>query len=229
MTFGGFIPCTIIDYPGKTACMVFTIGCNFRCPYCHNPELVDETTENTIPSASVLSFLKKRKGMLDGVVITGGEPTIHGEELLSFMRRVKKLGFFVKLDTNGTNPDFLKAALKEKLLDYIAMDVKAPLRAYHHIAGRPVNTRAIRESIELLMKGAVLYEFRTTVVKALLSPADIEAIAKEIAGAERFYLQKFVPATILNPQFKRKTTYTDEEFESLRKKAAAHVAYCGVR
>lgn len=229
MTFGGMIPCTIIDYPGKTACMVFTIGCNFRCPYCHNPELVDETIEETISDTSVLAFLKKRRGMLDGIVVTGGEPTMHGDSLLSFLRHVKRLGFLVKIDTNGTNPSLLKKALKEKLVDYIAMDIKAPLRTYHRVAGRPVNTGAVKESIALMMKGEVLYEFRTTVVKALLSPNDIEKIAKEIAGAERYYLQKFVPTKILNPQFKRKVSYTDEEFEMLRSRAAAHVGYCGVR
>ena len=229
MNFGGFTPSTLIDYPGKTACMVYTVGCNFRCPYCHNPELVDETVEETFPEASVLAFLETRRGLLAGVVVTGGEPTMHGEALLSFMRRVKERGFLVKLDTNGTDPAFIRKAIEGKLVDYVAMDVKAPLPTYHRVVGRPVNTDAVRESIDLLLGGRVPYEFRTTVVKALLSPEDLEAIAREVAGAERYYLQRFVPTKILNPQFRRKVAYTDEDFVEFQKTAARHVAYCGVR
>lgn len=229
MTFGGFNAFTLIDYPGKTAAMVYTIGCNFRCPYCHNPELVDETVEETFPEEFVLSFLEERVGLLDGVVVTGGEPTMHGEDLLSFMARVKKLGFSVKLDTNGTSPSFIRAAIARDIVDYIAMDMKAPLATYHKTAGRPVDTDAIKESIGILMKGMVPYEFRTTVIKALITPDEIEEVAKEIKGAARYYLQKFVPTKILNPQFKRKVTYTDEEFKALQARAERHVAFCGIR
>lgn len=228
MTFGGFTPFTLIDYPGKTACIVFTIGCNFRCPYCHNPELVDETVEETFSEEFVLSFLEKRRGILDGIVITGGEPTLH-EDLLPFIAKVKRLGFLVKLDTNGTNPSLLRDALEKKLLDYVAMDVKAPLSSYHRTAGRPVNTDALKESIDILLNASVPYEFRTTVVKALLSPEDIEEIAREVSGAKRYYLQKFIPSNILNPQFKRKVAYTDEEFAQFQKTAQKYVAYCGIR
>ena len=228
MTFGGFTAFTLIDYPGKTACMVFTIGCNFRCPYCHNPELVDETVEETFSEEYVLSFLQKREGLLDGLVITGGEPTMH-DDLLPFIERVKAMGFLVKLDTNGTNPAMLKTAIEKKLVDYVAMDVKAPMRTYHKTVGRPVDTSAIRKSIRILMEGQVAYEFRTTVVKALLSPEDIEEIAKEIAGAEQYYLQQFIPTTILNPQFKKKVTYTDDELRQLQKIVERYVNYSGIR
>lgn len=229
MRFGGFTPFTLIDYPGKTAAMVYTIGCNFRCPYCHNPELVDETVEETFKEEFVISFLKSRRGMLDGLVITGGEPSMHGEKLLSFMKRVKEMGFCVKLDTNGTNPEFITKAISSGLCDYIAMDVKAPLATYHRVVGRPVNTGAIQASIGLLKNGSVEHEFRTTVIKALLSPEDLEEIAREISGAKRYYLQKFIPTNILNPQFKRKVSYTDEEFETFRERAARYVMYCGIR
>lgn len=229
MIFGGFTALTLIDYPGKTAAMVYTIGCNFRCPYCHNPELVDETVEKVYDEAFVLSFLEKRTGVLDGVVITGGEPTMHGNDLLDFMRRVKALGFLVKLDTNGTHPDFLKEAARHKVIDYVAMDMKAPLSAYHKTANRPVDTDAIRASIDFLLDGDVPYEFRTTVIKTLLVPDDIEAIAKEIEGARAYYLQKFIPTKILNPQFKRKTTYSDEEFDALQERAEKYVDFCGIR
>ncbi len=229
MIFGGFTPFTLIDYPGRTAAMVYTIGCNFRCPYCHNPELVDETVDTTFSEKSILTFLTARQGVLDGVVITGGEPTMHGDDLLSFMGEVKKLGFQVKLDTNGTNPEFIKTAIGKGLVDYIAMDVKAPLHSYHRIVGRPVDTEALHESITILRTGTVPYEFRTTVVKALLSPSHLEEIAKELSGASQYYLQKFVPTKILNPQFKRKVTYTDDEFMEFQKTASKYVAFCGIR
>lgn len=229
MIFGGFTPCTLIDYPGKMAAMVYTIGCNFRCPYCHNPELVDETVEETFPEEIIISFLESRQGILDGLVITGGEPTMHGEELLLFMERVKKLGFLIKLDTNGTNPDFIVAATRRRLVDYIAMDIKAPLRTYHRVVGRPVDTDAIGQSIAFIKNGPIEYEFRTTVIKALLSPEDLGEIAKEIQGAKRYYLQKFIPTNILNPQFKRKVSYADNDFVEFQKTASHHVAYCGIR
>ncbi len=228
MTFGGFIPFTFIDYPGKTACIAFTIGCNFRCPYCHNPELVDETVEKTFSEAYVLWFLKQRQDILDGIVITGGEPTMHGD-LLPFIAEVKELGFLVKLDTNGTNPLLLKEALDKKLVDYVAMDIKAPLSSYHKTVERPVDTGALRRSIDLLRNSPIPYEFRTTVIKALLSPEDLEEIAREVRGATQYYLQKFIPTNILNPQFKRKVTYSDEEFLGFKKTAEKYVASCGIR
>ena len=228
MTFGGFTPFTLIDYPGKTAAMVYTIGCNFRCPYCHNPELVDETVTETFSEETILSFLEKRRGLVEGLVVTGGEPTMH-DDLLPFLLKVKALGFLVKLDTNGTNPDMVEAAIASGAVDYFAMDIKAPLADYHKTTGRPSSAAALRRSIELLMHGGVAYEFRTTVIKSLLSPEDLAQIAQEIKGAKAYYLQKFVPTTILNPQFKRKVTYTDDDFTEFQKQAAHHVEYCGIR
>ena len=229
MTFGGFTPFTLIDYPGKTAAMVYTIGCNFRCPYCHNPELVDETVEETYSEKFVLDFLKTRQGMLSGLVITGGEPTMHGDELVSFIKKVKKLSFLVKLDTNGTNPDVLQFLLDESLVDYVAMDIKGPLKTYNQIVGRPVDVEKIKSSIEMIKSSGVPYEFRTTIIKALLTPDDIKESAKLISGAEKYFLQKFIPTKILNPQFKRKVTYTDTEFAELQKIASEYVHYCGIR
>ncbi|MFA6158799.1 MAG: anaerobic ribonucleoside-triphosphate reductase activating protein [Candidatus Paceibacterota bacterium] len=228
MVFGGFEKFTLIDYPGKVACMVYTIGCNFRCPYCHNPELVDETVEVRYGEEEILAFLDRRKGMIDGIVITGGEPTMH-DDLLDFMKKVKDRGFLVKLDSNGTRPAMIREAIDRKLVDYIAMDMKAPLSRYSQTVARPVDTEAIAESIALLMSSPVEYEFRTTVIKSLVSPEEIEEIGREIKGAKRYYLQKFIPTKLLNPQFRRKTTYTDEEFEGFRKTLSAYVAYCGIR
>lgn len=209
--------------------MVYTIGCNFRCPYCHNPELVDETVEKKIPESEVLKFLEKRKRMLDAIVITGGEPTMHGDKLLSFMKKVKALGFLIKLDSNGTNPDFIKEALDRKLVDYIAMDIKSPLSKYSQTVARPVDISNIRKSIRIIMDSQIDYEFRTTVIKALLSPQDFDEIGREIGGAKKFFLQKFIPTKLLNPQFRKKATYSDDEFSLLREKMNNYVEYCGIR
>ncbi len=228
MTFGGLEKFTLIDYPSKVACMVYTIGCNFRCPYCHNPELVDETVEIRISEQEVLSFLESRRGMLDGIVITGGEPTMH-DDLLDFMQKVKDLGFLVKLDSNGTRPDMIKEAVDRKIVDYIAMDIKSPMSKYSQTVARPVNVEAIRSSISLIIHSGVPYEFRTTVIKALISPEDFHEIGMEIKGAQRYFLQKFVPTKILNPQFLRKVTYMDDDFVSFQKIMNTYVTHCGIR
>lgn len=228
MIFGGFEKCTLVDYPGKVACMVYTIGCNFRCPYCHNPELVDETVEITYSEEKILDFLDTRRGLLDGVVITGGEPTMH-EELPEFMRCVKEKGFLVKLDTNGTNPKMLQQIIDEGLVGYIAMDMKSPLETYSQTVARPVDVEAIRESIRILLASSVEYEFRTTIVKSLLSQEGLKRIGESIRGAKRYYLQKFVPTKILNPQFRRKVSYADEEFEQFREMMHEYVDTCEIR
>lgn len=209
--------------------MVYTIGCPFRCPYCHNPELVDETCTTKIPEHDVLAFLDTRKGMLDGVVITGGEPTMHGEKLLSFMKEVKKRGFLVKIDSNGVDPEFLERALDEKLVDFIAMDIKSPLQKYTQTVARPVDVNAIRRSVEIIKNSGIDYEFRTTIVKSMLSMEDLEQIGKEIQGAKAYYLQKFIPSKILNPQFLKKVTYSDEEFVVIKGTLEKYVTFCGIR
>ncbi len=228
MLFGGLEKFTLIDYPGKIACMVYTIGCNFRCPYCHNPELVDETTTVHLSERELYDFLDTRKGMLEGVVITGGEPTMH-DDLLAVMQEIKARGFLVKLDTNGTNPRMLIQAIEQGLADYVAMDIKSPLGHYNRTVGSAVDTEAIRQSIDMLLSCQLEYEFRTTVVKGLLSPEDIFEIGREIKGAKRYYLQKFVSTKILNPQFRKKTTYSDDEFEAFRKELTHYVDYCSIR
>lgn len=229
MIFGGLEKCTLIDYPGKVACMVYTIGCNFRCPYCHNPELVDETVTVKITEKEILRFLEGRKRIINAVVITGGEPTMHGESLLRFMRKVKSKGFLIKLDSNGTNPDIIKRAINRKIVDYIAMDIKSPLSKYSQTVARPVDASAIRKSISLLLKSEIDYEFRTTVIKAQLAPEDFDEIGQEIRGAKKYFLQKFIPTKLLNPQFLRKATYSDSEFVLLQEKMNTYVNFCGIR
>ena len=191
MKIGGFLKTSLIDYPGgMISAVIFTQGCNFRCPFCHNPELViPEKFGPLIPEEEIFEFLKGRRGQLQGVVITGGEPTIHSG-LKSFIERVKALGFAVKLDTNGSNPEVLEELLP--LLDYISMDIKAPLEKYSHLAGVRVDILNVQRSIRLIRKSNIEYEFRTTFVKPLLDVGDFKGIGKLVAGAKRFALQKFV-------------------------------------
>ncbi len=228
MRIGGLEKSSLLDYPSKIACIVYTVGCNFRCPYCHNPQLVDETVDQEINVDQLLGFLKTRQGLLDGVVITGGEPTIH-RDLPKLLKKIKGLGFLVKLDSNGTNPEMLKSLFRDKLVDYLAMDIKSPLGKYSQTVARPTDVEKIKKSISLIMSSGLDYEFRTTVVKTQLSKADILQIGEEIKGAQNYYLQKFVMAKILNPQFINKTTYSDAELAMLQNKLQRKVQNCEIR
>ena len=203
-------------------------GCPFRCHYCHNPGLVVPSHDERIAEEKVLDFLRSRIGKLDGVVVTGGEPTIH-KDLRIFLEKMKAMGYPVKLDTSGINPEVLESLIKKGLVDYIAMDLKAPLNRYSEITGTKVNTDRIRRSIGIIMKGGTDYEFRTTVVKGQLSERDIAEIAELIPGAKMYMLQTFRNGTTLNPEFANRQPLDDREMERLRATAAKHVAVCGVR
>jgi pyruvate formate lyase activating enzyme len=228
MKIGGIQKLSLVDYPGKTCAALFTVGCNMRCGYCHNPELVlPERYVDSIPEGQILDFLRTRVDKLQGVVISGGEPTIHAD-LPEFIRKVRDLGFLVKLDSNGTNPSVLKFLFTKGLLDYVAMDIKGSIAKYQEIVARPVDIDAIQESIRLIKDSGVDHEFRTTVVKSQISPKDFDEIGSLIKGSPRFALQKFIPKKTLNPQFVRETTYSDEEFEGLRRKMEKYVTECVV-
>jgi len=215
MKIGGFQKVSLIDYPGKISAIVFTQGCNFRCPFCHNPELVDpERFEGLIPEAEILPFLEKRKGRLDAVVITGGEPTLQ-PELIPFVIHIKAMGYLIKLDTNGARPEVLEDMLGRRLLDYVAMDIKAPLARYGEVARAKVDDRKILRSISLIMGSGVDYEFRTTAVKSLLAPQELEEIGRLIPGARRFVLQKFVPVKTLDRGYLHEPTYSDGELKAV--------------
>jgi pyruvate formate lyase activating enzyme len=192
LPIGGFRPTTLVDYPDAMAATVFTSGCNFRCPFCHNPDLVLPeriAASARLDTAHVLETLGRRVGFLDAVVISGGEPTIH-PQLSRFASEAKRLGLRIKLDTNGGHPDVLDELLAEGLVDYVAMDVKAPPAAYPRWTGVPCDLSALERSIDLIVTHASAYEFRTTVAPGL-AVADLAAIAGWIRGAKRYVLQRF--------------------------------------
>lgn len=192
MNIQGLQKLTLLDYPEKVACTIFTAGCNFRCPFCHNASLVTHiNTEKNIPVEQILDFLKKRWRVLDGVCITGGEPLLQ-PELEDFIRRIKEIGYYVKLDTNGSNSRLLRYLTEQKLLDYVAMDIKnAPGKYGITIGIEEYNMDEIFRSVDFLLSGAVTYEFRTTVVREFHKREDFGAIGRWIKGAERYYLQSF--------------------------------------
>lgn len=208
MIIGGLQKTSLLDFPEKIAAIVFTMGCNFRCGYCHNPELINGEAK----IEEVFEFLKTRQGKLDGVVITGGEPCLQ-KDLPEFIKQVKELGFAVKLDTNGSFPEMLEKVLPD--LDYVAMDIKAPLEKYSQIVNVDVDTSKILKSIEVLKNGGVDYELRTTVVKSQLSFEDFEKIGQLIQGAPRYYLQRFEASKILDKSLENEKTYSTEEFERI--------------
>jgi pyruvate formate lyase activating enzyme len=204
-------------------------GCNFKCPYCHNPELVDDKLFNKcLDEKEILDFLKKRIGKIDGVTITGGEPTIQND-LMSFIKRIKRMGFAVKLDTNGSLPDVLRNLLKEKLLDYIAMDIKAPLSKYENIAQVPLEINFIEESVRIILKAKIEHEFRTTVVQSLLTEGDILNIAGLIIGARRYTLQKFVPTKTLDKNYLKAKPFSSDVLEQIRKKLGKEIPNVTIR
>ena len=191
---------TLLDYPGKVACTVFTGGCNFRCPFCHNPELVHGGTapSGMMPEEEILQFLKKRSGLLDGVCITGGEPLIHAG-LPDFIAKVRELGFLVKLDTNGSFPEKLRALLDAGLLDYVAMDIKNAPAKYAATAGCEA-LEQVEKSVEILRNCRIPFEFRTTVTGNLHEAADFTAIGRWLGGVERYFLQPFLDSgEVLKP------------------------------
>lgn len=196
MIFSGLQKLTLLDFPGRVACTVFTGGCNLRCPFCHNAGLVLPGRErDEIGEEELFAFLRKRQGILDGVAVTGGEPLLHGE-LSDFLKRVKELGFLIKLDTNGTSPDKLERLVRDGLVDRVAMDVKSSKAGYALCCGVPgLDTAPIEESVRFLLECAedcgVEYEFRTTAVKGLHTRADFAAIGRWIAGAKEYYIQGF--------------------------------------
>lgn len=229
MNISGIQKLTLLDYPGKVACTLFTAGCNFRCPFCHNAGLVlpDRLEEASITEDEVMSFLKKRAGILDGVAITGGEPLLH-TDMPEFLEKIKNLGYKIKLDTNGSNPKLLKEIVNAGLVDRVAMDIKNAPTEYDKTAGCSVDMEKIEESKDFLLTGTCDYEFRTTVVKGIHTKESLIAAAKWISGAKEYYLQQFKDSgNLINPE--ELTAFDENEMHGLADAVREYVPTAEVR
>jgi pyruvate formate lyase activating enzyme len=245
---GGLQKLTLIDYPGRLAATVFLCGCNFRCPWCYSRELVlpeEIKKQPRISEKDFFDFLKERKGLLEALVLCGGEPSIN-QDLPQFCKKIKKLGYLVKLDTNGSNPKMLKDLIDKKLVDYVAMDIKAPLKMqsakcktqndnskfknkYERATGIKINLEDIKKSIKIIKNSGIEYEFRTTVVPSIHTKEDIIQIAREISPAKRYYLQNFRPQKTIDPSFEKIKPYPREYLLEIQKAISPFFEICQVR
>jgi len=211
----GYVPTSLIDYPGKICSVIFLPDCNFRCPFCQNPDLILKPKEMpNVDIKNIIEHLKSRYGWIDGVCITGGEPTLH-VALPQLLSEIKKLGFLIKLDTNGTNSKMLKQLIDRKLVDYIAMDIKAPLENYEDVVKTKVEKNNVKESIDIIRKSGIDYEFRTTVVPKLIKKDDIKRIGEWLKGSKMYCIQQFRPDKTLDKSFENEKSYTPDELKQL--------------
>jgi len=219
---------TLLDYPGKVACTVFTGGCNFRCPFCHNGGIVlNPGAEPSIPEEKVFDLLKKRRGVLEGVCITGGEPTLW-KGLWDFAKEIKAMGYSVKLDTNGTNPELMHKLILAGVVDYVAMDIKNSPDKYGETIGvKGFNLQPVKDSVRLLMQGTAGYEFRTTVVKGMHTPQDIVEIGKWIQGAQKYFIQPYRDSDLVIDRSCER--HSDEELGALLAAAREYVPAAELR
>lgn len=219
MKIGGLLKLSLIDYPGKISSVIFTQGCNLRCPYCHNPELVIPSKFNTVlPEKDIMEFLLKRRTQIDGVVFTGGEPLLQND-LIAFMREVKNMGHLIKLDTNGTDPRRLSEIIDLNLINYVAMDIKAPLEKYDLATGVNNSFKNIEESIKVIIESGIGHEFRTTLVKPFISEEDVPLMAALVKGSKKYILKNFVPQKdILDPSLtlQKENTFTEDDIRRLQ-------------
>jgi pyruvate formate lyase activating enzyme len=233
MLISGIQKFTLLDFPQKIACILFTGGCNYRCKFCHNPEFVlpeelAKISDSFIPEEAALNFLEQRKGMLQGVVISGGEPTIM-PDLEDFIVKVRELGFAVKLDTNGNRPEVMRSLIEKKLVDYIAMDFKTSLPEYQSLVGKWADAKKLQESINLLKEGKVEYEFRSTLIREIHTSEILGAMKETVSGAKRLYLQTFRNSITLDPAFKDFHNFTMDEMQDIAKLFSGSVEEVFVR
>ncbi|MFH1638343.1 MAG: anaerobic ribonucleoside-triphosphate reductase activating protein [Candidatus Woesearchaeota archaeon] len=229
MKIAGFARNSLVDYPGHVVSTIFTQGCNLSCPYCHNPELIPKGGNGMIAEKELFYFFEKHRKMLDGVCITGGEPTLQ-MDLEEFLMKVKALGLKVKLDTNGTNPEVIEDLIAKKLVDYIAMDIKASAKGYAKIGVTGDVLESIFRSIKIIMGSGIGYEFRSTVVPGMLDIEGIREIAERIEGADSYCIQQFVAGTkIKDETFKGIKPYSPEELFEMRDAASSKVRKCLIR
>ena len=234
MYIAGYQPLTLLDYPGKLAATVFTLGCVLRCPFCHNPELIEPSKEYLAQAGGnktdeFLKFLETRQGKLDGVCITGGEPTLHSD-LLDFIRKIKALGFLVKLDTNGAFPDIVRSISETKLVDFWAMDIKHTPEKYPLASGNSdIAIENFQESARIIMESGADYEFRTTVVPGIHTESDFQEIGHWIRGARRFALQAFRDIKIYNSELREKTRGKSIDLDRAKEKILPFVHQVEIR
>ncbi|MFA7141730.1 MAG: anaerobic ribonucleoside-triphosphate reductase activating protein [Candidatus Paceibacterota bacterium] len=230
MKIGGLQKTTLIDYPSEIACIVFLVGCNFRCPFCYSRELVLKNEDLfLIKEEEFFSFLKQRQGQLDACVICGGEPTLN-KEIFDFCRKIKELDYKIKLDTNGSNPDVIKKLLKEKLVDYIAMDMKAPYLNYSKAIGVTYPVSRIKESVEIIKEMCPDYEFRTTIVPEIHKLSDIKKIVKQIAPAKKFFIQNFRnDKELLSSHFNQVVPFDEFEIQKIINEIKHNFEICYLR
>lgn len=223
MKIKGMIEASFLDWDGKIVTTLFVPKCNFRCPYCQNWELI-EHPENfeEVDFERIKKFLLGHKGFIDGVCVTGGEPTIY-EDLPEFIKKIRDMGFLVKLDTNGSKPGMIKKLIDEKLVDYIAMDMKASFEKYDTACGVKVDVESIKRSIEIIMNSKIEYEFRTTAVPDITDESDIENIADSVKGAKKYVLQQFIPKNAMDEKLRNVTPYEKDVFEKMMEKAKKYV------
>lgn len=222
---------TLLDWEGKVACTMYLQGCDFRCPFCHNKDIIHNGSEiEGLNLDEIKDYLKKNLDFIDGVVISGGEPTLN-KGLLGLIKDLRAMGLGIKIDTNGNHPDVLDDLIGAGLVDMVAMDVKAPLDKdkYAMVAGAPVDVEAIRRSIKILMESGVDYEFRTTVVPVLIKPEDVESIAREIKGAKKYRLHQFRPKVCLDENLTALDPYPEEEMLAMAENAKKYVRDVKVR
>ncbi len=229
MKLGGLQEISLLDYPGKISAIVWTVGCNFRCPFCYNTNMVNEESD-ILPIDHVLTFLDERKGKLDALSISGGEPLLHND-LGEFIKKVKLKGFLVKVDTNGSFPQRLQALLNDQLIDYVSMDVKAPLQKYDQLAGVHVDLNTIIQSIKIIMDNAPDYEFKTTMIPGLLEKKDVTEIASIIKGAKRYYLQQWkMDVPVLHDSLRANATpFSKKDFLEMKRLTSPFVETCQIR
>ena len=233
MKIGGLQKLTLVDYPGKVAATVFLFGCNFKCGFCQNPDLVSPERvkrvegQNQIPESVFFEFLDSKIGLIDGICVTGGEPTIN-PDLIDFIKKIKAKGFLIKLDTNGSNPEMLEKLIEEKLLDFIAMDIKtsidvkvksqkSKIKNYDKATGTNVDIKKIKQSVDLIKTSGIDYEFRSTIVPGLVEETDIEKIGTWLSGAKKFALQQFQNKKVLDKNFEKIQPYTEETLKEFKK------------
>ena len=228
MLIGGLQKTTLIDYPDKVAATIFTIGCNFRCSFCHNPDIV-KGIARVISSEQIFKFFEQRKNLLEAVCITGGEPLVQSG-IFSFIRKLKSMGYLIKLDTNGTKPDILQRLIDKKYVDYVAMDIKAPWKNYPKVTCRKIDLQKIKKSAIILKQGLVDYEFRSTVLPGLHSAEDIVSMARQVKGAKKYYLQQFRPeGKLVNADFAGQRAFGKKQLQELAQQFEGWFEICKVR